>query len=546
MAEGVEVNAVSGFDLERLAVPAWDRQASGYSCPVPVFYEHQGEVWKRDCGHCARCVAKKKRDTAGRAAAEAFTAAEVVVWTLTYAPGHPGAVDFVTEDRQKWTKAVRDWLFRQARRQVGAPKRWPKVNAEHVRAYWKARIAEVLPRTRYLGCGERGKRNTKRCHWHVVLMFSAASGFKSTARQKDGKPGREHHSLWPFGWVNIDVLPVEMSAKMKAVRYACKYVDKARTPKVEGVRRPEKAEAKFFRSNATPLGFDYLTEEARRTARAGLPTSGKYRVPGVWFSAKRDLARGRDGRVQRGAMRHDRLVEHQVTGRMRDHFIAAYREEWERLRPDRPVPMTPWMMRYDGDAVLDCGPVRRAAARGWRPRGEGCAPIPEPSFGHQAWLVIRRWGSGRRRGEEVGLIDVHPDGEADFLDAEGTAHPIGRDGLRKLVPDLSLAQHDYIEGELARLRGPGWLSAQERRAAIHDRAMKQAEAISRWAKRGPNPMPPHLPPMEPVTAMLRQLGMLGLGHVPGRVVKDRNAGVKEPAFIQGRQRLKRPVHKHPA
>lgn len=530
------MNALSGFDGERLAVPSWDRQASGYSCPLPVWYEFEGEVWKRDCGNCARCVAKKKRDTAGRAAAEAHSAAEVVVWTMTYAPGWPGAVDFVTKDRQDWLKRLRDMLLREARRQVGAPKRMPKANAAHVRAYWKARIAEVLPKVRYLGCGERGKRNTKRCHWHAVLMLSRPSGFKSTPRQKDGKPGREHHDLWPFGWVNIDVLPVEMSAKMKAVRYCVKYVNKSRTPKVDGVRRPEKAEAKFFRSNATPLGFEYLTEEARRYARAGLPVSGKYRVPGVWFSAKRE--RG-------GPLRVDKLVEHQVSGRMRDHFIAAYREEWERVRPDRPVPMTDWMLRYDNDAVLDCGQARKAARDGWKPRGEAIAPIPERSFGHEAWLEIRGWGAGPRRGEVVGVIDIHPDGEADFLDADGVAHPILRNGLRELVRDLSEAQQVYLIALIERYRGPGWLSGQERRAAEHDRAMRQAEAVSRWAKRGPNPLPSHLPPMEPVTAMLRQLGMNGLGHVPGRVVKDRNAGVKEPAFIQGRQRLKRPLHKHP-
>lgn len=540
------MNAPTGFDGGLVHAPSWDRQASGYSCPVPVFYEHQGEVWKRECGNCPRCVARKKRDTAGRAAAEAATAAEVVVWTLTYAPGHAGAVDFVTKDRQDWLKRLRDWLYRQARRQVGAPKRMPKRNAEHVRAYWKARIAEVLPKVRYIGCGERGKRSTRRCHWHAVLFLSKPSGFRSTRRQADGKPGREHHELWPFGWVNVHVLPAEMSAKLKATRYAVKYQDKSRSPKVDGLLRPEKAEAKFFRSNATPLGFDYLTEEARRAARAGLPITGKYRVPGVWFSAHAQRLRDRHGVARRGPVRHDKLVEHQLTGRMRDHFIAAYREEWERLRPDRPVPMTPWMLRYDSEADLDCGLGRRIARGGWKPRGEVVAPIPERTFGHAGWIIVRRWGPGPRRGEEIGAIDVHPDGEADFIDADGVEHPVEGAGIRHLVPDLLLAQHEHIEGRLAVLRGPGWISARERRARQHDRAVAQAEAIKRWAKRGPNPMPEHLPPMEPVTGLLRQLGMNGLGHVPGRVVKSRNAGVKEPAWIQRPHKLRRAVAKHEA
>jgi hypothetical protein len=541
------MNALAEVGQGALVVPSWDRQASGYSCPSPVFYDYQGEVWKRDCGSCPRCVAKKKRDTAGRAAAEAFTAAEVVVWTLTYAPGHAGAVDFETIDRQKWIKAVRDWLYRQARRQVGAPKRMSKRNAEHVRAYWKGKIEEILPKVRYIGCGERGKRNTKRCHWHCVLFLSRPSGFRSTPRQPDGKPGREHSSLWRFGWVNIHVLPAEMSAKLKATRYAVKYQDKSRTPRIDGLPRPEKAEAKFFRSNATPLGFDYLTEEARRTARAGLPITGKYRVPGVWFSAKAQVQRGRDGRLHRGgSVRHDRLVEHQLTGRMRDHFIAAYREEWQRVRPDRPVPMTPWMLRYDGEADLDCGLGRRIARGGWKPRGEVVAPIPERTFGHAGWIIVKRWGHGPRRGEEIGVIDVHPDGEADFIDADGVEHPVEGAGIRHLVPDLLVAQHEHIEGRLALLRGSGWISARQRRAAQHDRGVAQAESIKRWAKRGPNPMPAHLPPYEPVTGLLRQLAMNGLGHVPGRVVKLREGSRKQSAFIKGPGRLLRPVAKHEA
>lgn len=525
------------------------RQASGYACPSPVSYEFEGEVWRRDCGHCPRCVAKKKRDTAGRAAAEALTAAQVVVWTMTYAPGWPGAVDFVSEDRSGWLKRLRDMLYREARRGVGAPKRLPKLNADHVRAYWKARIAEVLPRVRFIGCGERGKRNTKRCHWHVVLFLSRASSlFVATPKDRDGKPGREHHPLWPHGWVNIDVLPVEMSAKLKAVRYCVKYLDKARSPKIDGLSHPEKAEAKFFRSSATPLGFEFLTGEARLAARAGLPINGKYRVPGVWFSAGRSVQRDRHGRVlARGQLRHDRLVEHQVTGRMRDHFIAAYREEWERVRPQRRVPMTDWMLRYDEEADFGYGGAGRVASLGCKPRGEVVQPIQERTFGHQAWMVIRAWGRGPGAGQEIGVLDVRPDGEADFVDDEGVAYPVTDDGgVRGVLPQLSAAQCDYIQAQLDLARGPGWISARARRAAIHDRAMAQAEAVKRWAKRGPNPNPPHLPPEEPVTSLYRQLGMNGLGHVPGRVVKDRNAPINSPAWIKSPGRLKKAVAKHEA
>ena len=114
--------------------PEFMQTRTGYVCDVPVAYDAQGEMWIRDCGHCPRCVARKKRDVAGRCAAEAYTSAEVVVWTLTCKPGEPGALEFVTEDRQRFLKRVRDWLVREARRKVGAPKRSPKGAAAHVRA----------------------------------------------------------------------------------------------------------------------------------------------------------------------------------------------------------------------------------------------------------------------------------------------------------------------------------------------------------------------------------------------------------------------------
>jgi hypothetical protein len=267
-----------------------------------------------------------------------------------------------------------------------------------------------------------------------------------------------------------------------------------------------------------------------------LPFDGSYRVQGVCFSAKGQRSRGRDGQTRIGAVRHDLTVKHMVTGRMRDHMIAAYRDEWQRTRPHRPVPMTKWMLRYDNEADSDCGLGRRIARGGWKPRGEVVQRVTEPSFGHAAWIIVKRW----RSGEEVGVIDVHPDGEADFLDREGIAHPVPEAGVRELFPRLSIAQCDWIDGEIARVRGPGWISARQRRAMSHEKAMRQAEAVKRFAKRGPNPMAQHLPPMEPVTALYRQLGMNGLGHVPGRVVTWREGSPKyKVAFIQGERRPRR-------
>lgn len=59
---------------------------TGYGCQNRYHYEFQGERRERDCGsrHCRACMAKRKRDAAGRAAAEAYMSHDVVAITLTY------------------------------------------------------------------------------------------------------------------------------------------------------------------------------------------------------------------------------------------------------------------------------------------------------------------------------------------------------------------------------------------------------------------------------------------------------------------------------
>ncbi len=580
---------------QTFARPETDRQASGYKCPAPVVYEHQGEVWMRDCGHCPRCVAAKKKDTAGRAGAEALVSAEVAVWTLTYGTlerfpldGRPwvqavdseavaGAADFQVKHRQDFMKRVRDFFWQEARRKVGAPRQLHRVTTVdgrredhadmHVKAYWLHLIDQVLVKVRYIGCGERGEKNTRRCHWHLAMFLNKASGWRSTPpeapsrRFPKGRRGHEHHDLWPMGWVCIDVLPsetvyktekgrlvvdvpqAEMSAKMKAVRYVSAYLDKAKVPKIDGLRRPEKAKAKFFRSNATPLGYEFLTDLARQHAVAALPINGSYRVPGVVYSRPKRQAISDTGGRKIGE-RSSNLTVHRLTGRMRDHYIAAYRGEWERLRPHVPVPMTAWMLRYDSESDLEMGFGRAMAEPGWKPRGRTgrvVPKIPDQAYGHAGWIVVRRW-CGPNKGQEVGSIDIHPDGEADFIDLDGVAHPV-EVGLRDLVPDLAKVQHDFLEGELARHRGPEWISQRERRRREHEKGKAKVDALRPWAKRGPNPLPAHLPPMEPVTAMFRKLAMNGYGGGAGVVSREAiKGGVKSPAFIaDGKMHLRKPV-----
>lgn len=531
----------------------WQRPASGYICATQVVYEYQGEMWRRDCGTCPRCVARKKRDTTGRAAAEAVDSAEVMVWTLTYRDGNPGAVDFVTKDRQDFLKRLRQHLWREARQKVGAPKRY-RGASEHVRLWyegqkgrcseaerltrWQGKIWEVCPRVRYMGCGERGKRNTKRCHWHLCLFLTKPSGFVSTPKQPNGKPGRENHDLWPWGFVNIDVMPEEMSRKVKAVRYAVKYLDKARSPKIDGMRRGDKAEAKFFRSNRPGLGHAFLIEEAQRYAKAGLPIRGQYRVPGVIMSRQAyKPIRNRMGQVV-GQRVLDRHAVHQLSGRMRGHFIEAYHAEWERLRPDIPVPMTEWLMRYSEYAIQGTGDIKAKLFD--KPRAPVEPPQKIPPRRACRPVVIPVWGAGRYRGQVRGMVQLDWDGEATWTDTEGTEWPIPGP-VAETIPDLTDKQAAFLDAKLSAARGPGWISERQRRQMIHDRGIRLTDSMRAWAKRGPNPMPPHLPPQEPVTAMLRKLNMMGYGHVPGTVAKSLKDGRDAPAFISRGSLARKPL-----
>lgn len=542
-----------GLDFSKL--PSWMRKASGYNCTAPVNYEYESEMFTRYCGHCARCVARKKRDVAGRCAAEAYTAAEVVVWTLTYGTLEPfprdgrpwvqdvsddavlGAADFITKHRQDFLKRVRQALFRKARRQVGAPKviptcrpridKWGEVHAPqqamHVRAYWLHKIAQVMPVIKLMGCGERGSKRTKRCHWHVVLFMSKVSGFISTPPDpKTGKPGRENHDLWPHGYVNIDVLDRDIEPKMKAVRYAVKYLSKSKAPSRAGKLRGEKPEAKFFRSLSRPLGWQYITDLARDYARQGVPIHGQYQVPGVRFS-KRPFA----------------LVKHTVLGRMRDHYIEAFRDEWEKLRPHVAIPRTEFMMRHDPDDCFDTD-------RGYheKPKKRDAVPPPPPV------TIAKRDRSGLKpifvRGVFAGMVQLLYSGFCQFQAPDGTLHPVPHGNVRDLV-NMDHASHCHVEAWIAETRGSDWVEYRERRLRKAQRHISRVDATRQWAKRAPSVEPPHVrDAKQPITGVYRKLMINGNGHVPGTVVYDPDSKPdpetgKKLGFIRPVTVLKKPI-----
>lgn len=473
---------------------------SGYSCERPFEYEYQSESRMRSCGRCPRCIAAKKRDVAGRAAAEAFTSAEVVVWTLTYREGEAGAKDFVTRDRQLFLKRVREHLRRKTGKEIGAPNRFYGAS-DHVKLYWRLRVKEAMPKIMLLGCGERGKRSTKRCHWHIVLFLSGKSGFRTTPPDPDGKPGRENVPLWPHGFVNIHVLPEWIEARMKAVRYAVKYLDKARAPSRRAKMKGETSEAKFFRSLSKPLGFNYLTALARKIASDGAPLHGEYTVPGVTFSNNRGQGSGH--------------VKHTLTGVMREHYIAAYRAEWVRCGWVREVPMTEWMLRFDEEAVFRVSDRVRLKGRPWRPPGKVIDPLPTPTRRDRSGqLAIEVPGKGL-----VGFVRLLKSGYAQFDTTDGIVHPVPYGNIRSLVV-MDDAAHRKVEAWISEKRGPDWVSAREMRIRRLERQLAQRSAIEKFAKSGPKATPAHIPGKEPLTALKRKLAINGNGHIPGTVVVD--------------------------
>lgn len=526
-----------GFHFGALPkLPDWMQRKTGFVCENPVHYNFQSEMFTRACGRCLRCQARDKRDLSGRAAAEAAVAADVVCFTLTYGRGHEGAQNFVTADRQNFLKRLRAWLHDEARRAVGAPKRMPKRNAHHVRAFWKHKIAAVLPKIRYLGCGERGKQNTKRCHWHVVIFGSRPLGLTATPRDDKGELVRQKHPLWQLGFCTVDVLPVHgVETRMKAVRYCIKYLTKSKAVTIRQRRAGVPEEAKFFYSTATPLGFEYLTDHARRVAQAGLPLTGKYRVPGVTNSR-----RGWRPETS-GYTPAPRASEFQPRGRMRDHYIAAYRAEWETIHGEKPIPATEWIVRHDPDwafpwaTVCDSGRVV--------PIGSGSAAAAVQTAAARPGLLVVH----DRNGAALGVVKVASSGAAYYRPVVGFDEPVRNGGLRD-VAGFSEAQHVAIEQWIADARGPGWRDPRELRREHGDRLRRQKAALLPVANDSPNLNAdyPHLPPLQAVTALRRKLMLFGDGYMPGRAVRDVRDGIGAPLTISVGARLRKSASMRPA
>ena len=524
------------------------RAASGFTCKSRAHYVHEGEIFDRACGRCGFCIARDLQDATGRAAAEAALAEEVSFWTLTYAPGHAGASEFVTKDRQKFMYRVRSSLRADARRRLGYPKRKPRSMPAEEWAEMKARLSAETPRVKFTGAGERGSRNTRRCHWHLLIFSPKKTGWISTERDDRGKYVRETHPLWKLGFATVEVYTRdEFLSVVEKVRYCTKYIRKARAVSRRQRLRGVEEQAKFFQSLRPALGREFLEEHARAIARAGLVLSGRYNIGGVTNSTKRTNMAAKSSGARARAPKASRFF---LQGAMRLHYIKAYRDEWEKLRPGVPVPYSDWMRANDPDWV-DGEPGRvmpiNSAFREFRGKSQSewqdpVEPLRELPPNKPVKRGVLAVMSPKRK--TVGMVRMDKDGFASYWPVIGDPFAIGADGLAS-AHDVAVADKEFAAKWISDRRGPDWVSPADRR--LHDRALaaQRRAAIERFAKNSPNLNADRswLPVVAATTALRRQLAMKGDSYQVGQVVRD---GPRGSEFQVPGGRKPRSIHKRRA
>lgn len=555
MADGGD-GFVTGAEAWRRDMPS---RHGAFRCVSPLLYAFEGEVRHRSCGRCRACFARAKRDRAARAAAEAATAVEVIGLTLTYAVAPE---DFPIGDVQRFLKRWRRQLWRDALRRLGLKERGRKTEDD------KARIAAEVPRLFYLRVGERGARNGRR-HFHLAVFADKPTGVRPSARKAPKRGERvgamiysDADDFWPHGHYTVDVMPggaadpqgrlfspVELirmarsgerpvphdpDGAVRLARYLCKYLDKARAPVGTRFAKRQQRDVVFGSSNRRPLGHDYIAAEARRYAQAGLPFPGTYTVPGLRFSAaSRVSGKVKDGRVKLGsgawisagseelqrairaewvASQSPRHTLSGIFGAMRWRAIAAYRDEWQKLRGEVPMPPSDFCHWYDPDrAEGDYRQIRRHAHE-WAKRPVASAAVPLPPW---------RDPSRRRRlhisvdGQWLGMIRVYDTGTARWLPAKGDPVFLPRGDLSRELPELSQVERQKIEERLRRIRGPGWLTPIEWKAAAQAKLAGMDDALMRAMPPGELRIAEGVPPVRELTGVFRGIAMSRLAAGDG-------------------------------
>lgn len=260
------------------------------SCLAPLMMNPpHGPSISVPCGKCRLCLRNRRNDLAGRAIIESHGAAFVAMVTLTYRNDPdgslpPGASDFVTDHLS---------LFIRAERKKG----------------------KIPPcGLRYLATGERGPNGTKRCHYHVLMIF------------KDGRPAhwpavssgrdRVHLPTWRHGHLTI----LESDDHQRLARYVAYYAYKTGPSSFEETDNgPRRLFAGPFFSRNPVLGHDFAVSVAREYAEKGLcPHDASYSLKGQWSKSV-------TGRFY-------------FRGTLRDVFVTEYVDAWRRLNGSDPLP----------------------------------------------------------------------------------------------------------------------------------------------------------------------------------------------------------------
>lgn len=252
------------------------------------------------CRNCWQCRSNRVNDLVGRAIAESHAASLTVPMTLTYGGGdHARAAVLVYADVQKFLKRLRKAGYR----------------------------------VRYFVAGEYGSKKS-RAHWHIVLFFHGATLPEITDDWQDRDPNKLFFARWENDaharrdWIHWEhgYIYAEKPA-YAAFRYILKYVQKGKDSDTEVNH--------YAMSKKPPLGDDYFWKLAHRYAVAGLaPQSFQYAFDGE-FTPKGE--------------RRQFLLQ----GVSRTNFLRAYEMEWDRLRPNQPLPASPVLEEWADEQVRE-------------------------------------------------------------------------------------------------------------------------------------------------------------------------------------------------
>lgn len=245
------------------------------------------------CRECWQCKERRIDDWVGRNIAESKTAKASHVVTLTYGEDRSvGGIDHL---------------------------RASVLTYSDVQKYFKYLRVEGFP-VRYFAVGEYGSKKG-RAHWHVILYWQKAVPAHSLRENFTEKHWTHGLSYWD-------------GASAEAVRYACKYLQKA----------PDDEHLQGFGpmpSKKPPLGDAYFRELASRYVEAGIaPQDAFYSFPDV-----RRVPKGSRGGSAKELMKQAKPIQFHMRDKTAENFCRYFVESWREKYQDEP-PQSPFIWAY--------------------------------------------------------------------------------------------------------------------------------------------------------------------------------------------------------